>query len=189
MSTTSIIRQAVVAALTGTTDAGNNVFFARTWPTQPGSYPVLLVPPLDETGQSWGNSGAPAFNVTVTLRVFARFQENGSEPGSTPDAGSAAAAIALERLRDQVKAAIINNPALMGFAGPIQQFSAFRCHTTQIAEGEEPLAQMAIEIDMETVQGPDDFYQPVTVPLEGIDVTVRQPDGTTQPGLTINLPQ
>ncbi|RDU99229.1 hypothetical protein [Trinickia dinghuensis] len=188
MTTTSVIRAAAVSALTGSTSAGNNVFFARTWPTQ-GPYPALLVQPLDETGESWGNAGAPAFNVTVTLKVLARTAQPAAAPGSAFDAGSMAVAEALETLRDEVKAAIINNPTLMGAGAPVQEFSSFRCALTQAIDSEEPMAEMSIEIDMVTVQGPRDFYQPTLTPLQGVDVTVQEPDGTTVPGLTINFTQ
>jgi hypothetical protein len=186
MTSSAVIRELAVAALTGTTDAGTNVYFARTWPTQPDSYPILLIPPLDERGESWGPNGEPEFNVTTTLRVIARVQE----PAELADAGAAAVALDLEKLRDQVKAAVINNPTLMGKTGPVQQFSHFRCMPHTTANGEQPIGEMVVEIDMVFVQSSDeDFYQIPTVPLQGIDVTVQEPDGTTEPGLTINLPQ
>ncbi|WP_213761813.1 ABC transporter permease [Caballeronia sp. dw_19] len=186
MTSSVVIRQLVVAALTGTTDAGANVFFARTWPTQPDSYPILMIPPLEENGESWGPTGEPSFTVTTTLRVIARVQE----PAELEDAGAAAVAIALETLRDQIKAAVINNPTLMGWGAPIQEFKHFRCMPHTTANGEQPIGEMVVEIDMVFLQSSgSDFYQIPAVPLQGVDVTVLEPDGTTEPGLTINLPQ
>jgi hypothetical protein len=186
MTSSALIRQLAVAALTDTTAAGANVFFARTWPTQPDSYPILLIPPLNETGESWGPNGEPSFNVTTTLRVIARVQE----PAELEDAGAAAVAIELETIRDQIKAAVINNPTLMGWGAPVQQFTHFRCMPHTTANGEQPLGEMVVEIDMIFIQSSDeDFYQIPTVPLQVVDVTVLEPDGTTEPGLTINLPQ
>lgn len=188
MSSSAQVRALAVTALQGATNAGSNVFFARTWPTQPDSYPILLVPPLDEHGESWGDVGAPAFNVTTTLRVLARVQEPADF--ASVDAGSEAVALELETLRDQIKAAIINNPALRGGPGaPVQEFSGFRCQTTLTEEGEQPLGQMMVEIDMVIVQGPDDFFQIPSTPFEGPSLSVQEPAGTVQPGFSITLPQ
>jgi hypothetical protein len=187
MSSSAQVRALAVAALRAAIGAGANVYFARTWPTQPDSYPILLVPPLDEHGESWGDVGAPAFNVTTTLRVLARVQEPGDF--ESVDAGSEAVALSLEVLRDQIKAAIINNPALRGMGAPVQEFTGFRCQTTLTAEGEQPLGQMMVEIDMVIVQGPDDFFQIPSTPFEGPNLTVQEPAGTVQPGFSITLPQ
>ena len=184
MSSSSVIRQLAVAALTGTTAAGVNVFFARTWPTQPDSYPMLMIPPLDENGESWGPNGAPSFNVTTTLRVIARVQE----PADLMDEGAANVAQDLETLRDQIKAAVINNPTLIGPGAPIQQFSHFRCMPHTTANGEQPIGEMVVEIDMVFLQSYEDFYQIVSTPLEGIDAAVQMPPGTTEPGFSINFP-
>lgn len=184
MTSSAVIRQLAVAALTGTTAAGANVFFARTWPTQPDSYPILLIPPLDENGESWGPNGAPSFNVTTTLRVIARVQE----PAELADAGASTVAMELETLRDQIKAAVINNPTLMGLGAPIQQFVHFRCMPHTTANGEQPIGEMVVEIDMVFIQSYEDFYQITSTPLQGIDAGVQMPPGTTEPGFSINFP-
>jgi hypothetical protein len=185
MTSSAVIRQLAVAALTGTTDAGTNVYFARTWPTQPDSYPILLVPPLDETGESWGPDGEPSFTVTTTLRVIARVQE----PAELADAGALTVALELEKLRDQIKAAIISNPTLRGPNAPIQEFSHFRCSPHTTANGEQPIGEMVVEIDMIFVQTAGaDFYQVQSTPIDGFDVTVQEPSGTVQPVFSIPAP-
>lgn len=184
MTSSACIRKLVVAALTSTTAAGANVFFARTWPTQPDSYPILLIPPLDETGESWGSNGPPSFDVTTTLRVIARVQE----PADLMDAGAANVAEDLETLRDQIKAAIINNPTLLGPGGPIQQFAHFRCMPHTTAAGEQPIGEMVVEIDMVFVQSYEDFYQVQSTTIQGFDVTVEEPAGTVEPVFSIPAP-
>lgn len=184
MTSSAVIRGLAVAALMGATDAGANVYFARTWPTQPDSYPILLIPPLEENGESWGPNGAPSFNVTTTLRVIARVQE----PADLVDAGAVAVAIALETLRDQIKAAVINNPTLMGSGAPVQQFSRFRSMPHTTANGEQPIGEMVVEIDMVFVQSYEDLYQIVAIPLQGFDAGVQMPPGTTEPGFSITFP-
>ena len=49
------------------------------------------------------------------------------------------------------------------------------------------MGQLLYEIDIEHYQGPEDFYPVETVPLEGMDITIAMPDGTPQPGISINL--
>jgi hypothetical protein len=184
MTSVTAIRELCVAALTGATDAGQNVCFARSWPTQPGSYPVLLVPPLKSDGESWGANGAPSFTTTATLRVIARVQE----PAQPGDVGSRLAAIAIESLGDQVLAAIINNPTLIAPAGPIQQFSRFSCEPSLTPDGEQALAEIVVEVDLVFVRGPEDFFQATSILLQGFDAGVQEPAGTVSPGFSITLP-
>ncbi|PRZ56573.1 hypothetical protein BX589_101223 [Paraburkholderia fungorum] len=184
MTTSRDLREIAVQGLvvSGATAAGTNVFSPRTWATWDGTYPMLLVQTPDEDGQSWGPHGPPAFTVTTTLRVTARAQ-------ATALSGDAAAVIVeeqLETLREQIKAALINYPPLMSL---LQQYPFFRSTMQPSGEGQSPIGQLVLDIGLEFVQGPHDFYQPAAVPLTGIDLTVEMPDGTTEPGLTINLPQ
>ena len=171
-----------ISLATSATDAGTNVFSPRTWSTWDGSYPVLLVQTPDEDGQSWGPHGPPAFTVTTTLRVTARAQS----AAQTDDQAAAIVEEQLETLREQIKAALINYPPLMSL---LQQYPFFRSTLQPSGEGQSPIGQLVLDIGLEYVQGPHDFYLPAVVPLQGIDVVVQEPDGTTQPGLTINLPQ
>lgn len=183
MTTSADLRSVAVQALTGTTAAGTSVFSPRDQASWDGEYPVIFVRVDDEDGKSFGPHGPPAFTVTATLRVEAR----ASASALPNDAGAGQLLASLETLRDQIKAAVINYPALMSM---ISQFSAFRTRIVREAdEAADHLGAAVVEIDMEFVQGWDEFYQPPVVPLDGIDATYQMPNGTTEPGLTLNLPQ
>lgn len=184
MTTSSNLRELAVQGLqaSNATAAGMNVYSPRTWATWDRTYPVLLVQTPDESGTSWGPNGAPAFTVTTTVRVTARAQSAALED----DAAAAAVEEQLEVMREQIKAALINYPPIMSL---LSQFPSFRSTIQVPRDGQSPIGELVLEIEMEHVQGPDDFYQVATVPLSEIDVTVRVPDGTTEPGLTVQLPQ
>lgn len=183
MTTTNQLRALAVVALTNVTDAAHRVYSPRDQATWDGEYPVLFIRTNDESGVSFGRSGAPAFTVTSALVVEAR----ADNPAGLQDAGAAALQVKLEALRDQIKAAVINYPPLMQ---ELNQFSYFR---TQITAGPDEsgshLGAVLVELGLEFVQGPEDFFPVPSVPLEGVDVRVQMPDGTTEPGLDIDLPQ
>lgn len=182
MTTTAQLRPLVVAALSGATAAGTNVFSPLDWSTWSEDYPVIFVTTPDEDAESLGRNGAPQFTVTATLRVAARVEAI----SVANDQGAAVAYAALETLRDQIKTAVINYTPLMQL---LQQFPFYRTRMRVGAEGEQHLAEVVVDIGLEFYQGPEDFYPIPTVPLEGMDITFQEPDGTTEPGLTINLPQ
>ncbi|WP_321896036.1 ABC transporter permease [Paraburkholderia heleia] len=184
MTTSSNLRELAVQGLTvsGATAAGSNVYSPRTWATWDGKYPMLLVQTPDEHGESWGRQGAPAFTVTTTLRVTARAQA----AALTNDAAAANVEEQLESMREQIKGALINYPPIMSL---LQQFPAFRSTINVPRDGQSPIGELTLDLEMEHVQGPEDFFQPPAVPLQGVDLTIQMPDGTTEPGLTINLPQ
>jgi len=183
MTTTNQLRALAVQALAGVTAAGARVYSPRDQATWDGEYPVLFVHTNDEDGVSFGRNGAPAFTVTSTLVV----QGRAAHPGAPDDAGAAALQVVLEDLRDQIKAAVINYTPLMA---ELNQFSSFR---TRIASGPgeagDHLGTITVELGLEFVQGPEDFFPVPAVPLTGVDVRIQEPDGTAVPGLTIDLPQ
>ncbi|WP_175795964.1 ATP-binding protein [Burkholderia anthina] len=184
MTTSAQLRAIAVQALTGTTIAGANVFSPRDIPSWDQTYPMLIVTAGDEDADGLGRNGAPQFNVTSTLKVVGRVEQE----AQNDDVGAALCYAALETIRDQVKVAVINYPALMIL---LQQFSFFRSRME--VGGKEDSAfhqgQVVIEIGMEFFQGPDDFYQAPTVAFEETDVSLTVADGTPQPGAVITLPQ
>ena len=183
MTTTNQLRALAVQALTGTTDAGSRAYSPRDQATWDGEYPVLFVRTNDEDGVSFGRSGAPAFTVTSAPVIEAR----ATHAGELDDAGAAALQVKLETLRDQIKAAVINYPPLMQ---ELNQFSYFRTRITRGPEdAAEHLGGVLVELGLEFVQGPEDFFPVPTNPLEGVDTRVQVPDGTAVPGLDIDLPQ
>lgn len=182
MTTSRDLRELSVQGLDGTTSAGRNVFSPRTWATWDRTYPMLLVQTPEEHGESWGRNGAPAFTVRTKLRVTARMQ-------STAGADDAAAAYVeegLEVMREQIKAALINYQPIMRL---LQQYPSFSSMINVSREGQLPIGELTLDLEMEYVQGPEDFFHPPTVPLTDVQITLQVPNGTPQPGLTIDLPQ
>ncbi|BBR20144.1 ATP-binding protein [Klebsiella sp. WP3-S18-ESBL-05] len=176
----SDIRKMVVLALTNTTDAADRVFSPRDWPTSPVEYPALLIQTPFDHKKSMGRN-TPSFTTVTTVRITGRVQEY---DGETDDDGAMRAEVALEDLREQVERAVINSYEL---TRKIQKYSEVRSTINVDADGEAHMGQLLYEIDIEHYQGPEDFYPVETVPLEGMDITIAMPDGTPQPGISINL--
>lgn len=178
----AIIRNLVVTALkVANTDAGDRVYSPRDWSTRSEDYPSLLVQtPFDEK-HSLGRN-APQFTSVATVRITGRVEAVDTDT----DDGAMLAEVALETLREQIERAVINSYDL---GKVIQQYRQIRSAIDVSAGGESHIGQLTYEIDAEYYQGPEDFYPVDGTPLTGVDVTLQQPDGTTQPGASINLPQ
>ncbi|CNI59549.1 Mu tail sheath family protein [Yersinia pekkanenii] len=179
---TAQVRQLVVDALKEKTDAGIRVYSPRTWPTTEALYPVILVQSLIEEKQSLGRN-APQFNTITTVRITGRLQEL---DGEHVDDGADKAELALERLRDQIERAVINSYDL---TRQIQQFARVRSTIDLDSGGEGHMAQLLMELDIEYYQGPEDFYPINADRLDGMDITIAMPDGTTDPLVSINFPE
>ncbi|MGK4470409.1 ATP-binding protein [Yersinia enterocolitica] len=177
---TAQVRQLVVAAILGKTDAENRVYSPRDWPTTEEMYPVILVQTPIEEKQSLGRN-APQFNTITTVRITGRLQEL---DGENENDGANKAELALERLREQIERAVINSYDL---TRQTQQFVRVRSTIDLDSAGEGHLAQLLMELDIEYYQGPEDFYPIVDDPLLGIDITMAMPDGTTEPVVSIDL--
>ncbi|MGU7784885.1 ABC transporter permease [Burkholderia sp. PU8-34] len=185
VTTSSEIRGLFISALTGATNAGTAVFSPFDWPTAGDAYPAILVRNPHERKESLGRN-VPQFNVTATLEITARTKA----VAALGDLGSAEALAAAEVLKAQIESALINDPAI--WADPsggqrIQQFSSIDSDLVTSSEGEMPMAQLHMTIEVEFFQSADDFFPIPLVPLTGLDVTIKEPDGTTEPGLTINF--
>ncbi|MEC5343661.1 ATP-binding protein [Brenneria populi] len=173
------IRVLVVSAIKGKTDAEDRVYSPRDWPTSEDMYPIILVQTPMDVKDSLGRN-APQFNTVTTVRITGRLQELDGDF----DDGATKAEVALETLREQIERAVINSYDL---TRQTQQFMQVRSTIDIDASGEGHLAQLLMEIDIEYYQGPEDFYPIETHMLEGIDVTVKMPDGTTEPIVKIDL--
>lgn len=187
MTTSADIRSLFVTALKGATNAGQSVFSPFDWPTSPSSYPLILVHARKERKVSLGPN-APEFDVYTTLDIVAR-TKSAAQVG---DAGSAVALASAEVLKLQIEAALINNPAI--WADPaggqrIEQFTVVESELNTSSEGDMPMAELVISIEVKFYQGPEDFFPIPLAPLQTVSLAVAEPDGTTQPGLTITLPQ
>jgi len=176
------IKSLVIGALTGKTDAGARVYSPRDWPTSEDMYPVILVQTPFDVKNSLGRN-VPQFTTVTTVRVSGRLQELDE---LEEDNGAVKAEEALEQLREQIERAVINSYEL---TRQTQQFLQIRSTIDISAGGEGHTAQLLMELDIEYYQGPEEFYPVETTPLEGIDITIAMPDGTTKPGATIDLPQ
>lgn len=174
------IRALVIAALVGKTDAGTRVYSPRDWATSEDMYPIILVQTPYEEKQSLGRN-APQFNTVTTVRITGRLQEIDSADANN---GASLAESALENLREQIERAVINSYEL---TRQTQQFKSVRSTIDISAGGEGHTAQLLFELDIEYYQGPEDFYPIESTPLEGIDVTIIEPDGTTKPLVKIDL--
>ncbi len=178
----AIVRDLVVTALIGKTDAAARVYSPRDWPTAEEMYPLILVQTPFEEKNSLGLA-APQFNTVTTVRITGRLQ---ALDGTVENDGAQKAETALERLREQVERAVINSTDL---TRQIQQFVRVRSTIDVNSGGEGHTAQLLMELDIEYYQGPEDFYPITATPLAGIDITTVMPDGTTEPLATIDLPQ
>ncbi|UAN61542.1 ATP-binding protein [Serratia sp. JSRIV006] len=174
------IRDLVVSALVGKTDAAERVYSPRTWPTTESMYPVILVQTPIDVKNSLGRN-VPQFNTVTTVRITGRLQELDDE---AEDNGAIKAEIALERLREQIERAVINSYEL---TRKTQQYLQVRSTIDVDASGEGHTAQLLMELDIEYYQGPEEFYEIEAEPLKGMDVTISMPDGTPEPLVRIDL--
>ncbi|MDC9591612.1 ATP-binding protein [Xenorhabdus sp. XENO-10] len=175
----SIIRNRVVQALMGKTDAKSRVYSPRDWSTRGNDYPCILVQTPFDHKKSLGRN-IPQFNTITTVRVTGRIEEFDDDT----DSGAEQAELALEALREQVERAVINSYEL---TKTVQQFAEIRSQIDIDASGEGHFAQLLMDIDIEYYQGEEDFYPIETHQLDGIDVTVAMPEHTPEPKISINL--
>ncbi|CAI1642202.1 MULTISPECIES: ATP-binding protein [Serratia] len=174
------IRLLVIEALKNKTDAGDRVYSPRDWPTTADMYPVILVQTPIDVKSSLGRN-VPQFNTVTTVRLTGRLQELDD---AAKDNGAEKAEEALEELREQIERAVINSYEL---TRKIQQFLQVRSAIGIDADGEGHTAQLLMDLDIEYYQGPEEFYEIDTEPLEGIDATIAMPDGTPEPLVKIDL--
>jgi hypothetical protein len=182
MTTSAQLRIIAANALIGNTAAGTRVYSPRDISTWGGDYPLLIVTAPDEEGESFGRQGAPAFTMTTTLHVQARVEQ----VALANDMGAVLAQEQLELMREQIKAALINYTPLMSL---IQQYPFVRS-SIQVGTADDTethLGQLNLHLGLEFVQSGQDFWQPPTTDLEGMDVGMKVPDGTPQPGASIEL--
>lgn len=174
------IRTLTVAALkAAATDAGDRVYTPRDWPTFSEDYPVLLVQTPFDQKHSMGRN-APQFQSVTTVRITGRVEAFDTETNN----GALLAEEALETLRLQVEQAVINSYEL---TRQTQQYKEVRSTINVDASGEGHIGQLTYEIDVEYFQGPEDFFPVATATLEGIDLRIKEPDGTTEPGFNADL--
>jgi len=156
-----------VTALTGSTNAGTQVFSTLDWPTWDGTYPCMYIHPPVEDKESLGRAGAAQFTVVATLTVESRFQCPAGPLSSPFDSGAATVESALSIMAGQIERALINSPSLTAL---VSQFPFIRTRMNLSAEGEQHLGNLITEIGLEFYQGPEDFYQMESVDSSGNSV-------------------
>lgn len=185
MTTSADIRGLVINGLTGATSAGASVFSPFDWPTQPETFPCILVRAPRERKRSLGKN-APLFSVTTTVEIIARTRAL----AQLGDAGSAQALAAAEQLKAQIEVALINNTSIwVNSDGSqiIEQFESVESEIATNSEGEMPMAELQMRIEIEFIQGPDDFCPIPSTPLDGFNGTVVEPAGTLEPQFSITF--
>lgn len=184
-TTSAVIVELMVEALTGPTVAGANVFSPRTWPVDLGLLPILLVQAPEERKTSLGPN-APSFDVVTTVRVIGRL----TFKASVNDAAAAAALAALQTFQRQIEIAVINAYDLMQV---ISEFPTIDTKLEVKSEGDQPIAELTMDFAVKFYQGPEAFAQPVTNPLEefaayGDLLNVFDPNGTYTPPFDYTVP-
>lgn len=176
MTTSSELLTLAVEGLKGATAVGDQVFSAWTWATWSGCYPMMYVRPPIEEKESLSRNGPPQFTVVTTLRIQVKAE--------TPALENAGGAALLEQqlmvISDQVQAALINYPPIMG---KLQRVPFIRTEMITSSAGDKEVGELEVAIGLEFYQGPEDFYQLPTYPITEIKVTndlanVFDPSGT-----------
>lgn len=184
MTTSADIRAKFVEALKGSTDAGDLVFSPFDWPTTGDAYPCVLVRAPKERKESQGPF-QPGYDVYTTLQVVARTVS----PALIGDEGSAVALAAAERLKAQIEAALINNPLIWNDStggALIEQFTSVDSEISTSSDGEMPMAELVMHIEVKFYQGPEDFFPIPAAVIDEVQIAVSVPDGTPQPGIIIH---
>lgn len=167
----------MVSALDGKTAAGARVFDPRTWPTNPGEMPIILVQCPKQQKKGKGRSGAPSFDCIATIRVIGRVYAL-AQAGDAAATAALAAASALER---QIEVAIVNDYALKR---EVQAFAQIDIVTgVNGKEGEAIFGETVLDFHLDFYQEPADFAPIAADPLDELHifadlVNVFSPTGT-----------
>lgn len=178
VTTADTISSAIIHALDGNTVVGTNIFSPRSWPVPLGDLPILLLQSPRETKVSAGPN-SPAFNVLATFRIIGRL----TFKAAVDDAGAAAALAALATLQRQIEVAVINDWALFKL---ISEIKSIETVNEVKSEGNQPIAELTMDLACEFYQAFNAFAQPATTPIEEFAIyadllNVFSPDGTYAP--------
>lgn len=176
----ALLRDLFVNTLKSNTDAGDNVYSPQTWATTDDECPLIIVRTPIEQKISKGRN-APQFDTTTTVLIVGRVIAEDADSVS----GDLAAELKAERLKDQIERTIINDYTLYR---QIQQISSVRTAIVNDSTGEKHIAEVQMEMDVEYYQGPEDFHPIESTLISGMDISIKQPDGTTQPLVSVDFP-
>lgn len=184
MSDRTVIRAAAIAALiAANTTAGEDVFSPRAWPTEPGSYPLIIVRTPEEHKENVSpRAGPPQFFSTITLTVLGRVS------ATTEEATEAA----LETLSLQIENALLTNGQFI-FVNGVQQFSSVHTSMEVVANSDmfygETVVSFGVEVFQMFVPTIDAAGVVIGPSLTEVNVVVDLNTGETlDTGLTITLP-
>ena len=207
MTDSAELRDIMVAALKGATDAGDSVFPMLDWATWSGSYPVVYFEPFKDGKESLGRQSGQQFTVTGTFPLLVRIER----PAKANNQGTIDTQRALEIIQRQIERTLVNYPPLQQL---IQHMPLINTEIEVSGEGAKNLGELRMDIGLEYYQGPEDFYPVPSEPLERMTVDVdtanvfdatgtyidppfpgavtpaprtEGPDGRSEGGLDINL--
>jgi hypothetical protein len=175
--TTSVdlVNLSVAALKAAGTAAGDRVYSPGDWPTWDGLYPYLRVTCPDEDKQSLGPATIE-FKVVATIRFLARIEA----AAAVDDGGAAQAEAALGAFKQQIERTVINHPTIMPL---LEHYPFVRSRQGFTSDGEQHFADQQVDIGMQFYQGPEDFYQPVLVTLEELNIATQLPDPASPVGV------
>ena len=209
MTTSAQVRVLVANQLAILLPAGTKVYSPRDWSSSITDYPCVFVNTDAEDRDGLGPNTAQEFESIATIKVSARVQA----PAQANDGGAVVAMLALELLKQQIDAALINNPA---FFQVIEEIPFVRSKFNVDSEAAQHMGEVVIEYGMKFYEGPENFFQVPVVPLTELTVDVdltnifdptgtypnppfpaavepaprtSGPDGRAEGGLDITLPQ
>lgn len=137
------------------------------------------------SGAATATSAAVTNGIAATTGATSAASASATN-GTAANDGAITVQPALETIREQAEQAVINSYDL---TRQIQQFKSIRSRMDLGVCSAGQVVQLFMEMDIEYYQGPEDFYPVASVPLAGIDTTIVMPANTTEPVVTINLPQ
>lgn len=165
------LREAIITALTSAgTNAGQNIFWARTWPTDASEYPAILI----YTPRSRKESvvvGPAEFTTTATFSIQARVEE----------ADDQTALASIENIEDQIEQALFTNVALVAL---IQRFPNVDTKIDVNAKGRRYLGELEMEVDLEFFEAFDPIQNAVALTSVGLHADMDapyDPNGTYTP--------
>lgn len=119
-------KTAVAALIAANTLAQTRIESARTWPTQSGAMPAIIVYDFDSNGEDQSGGGtAPFFEVTLSLTVDCRVEH----------ASKRTAEAALDLLCAQVKLILLTPPTLIQHVNKIKSVRLAKTYAPEEAGG------------------------------------------------------
>lgn len=153
-----VLVELVETLLRSSTNAGSQVWRARTWPAKLEKLPAIIIDPFYSEHRGSLGKNAPQFDTITTVRLRGRV----NVAAEADDAGGLAAAAALETLKSQIERTLVNAYPVML---KIEQFVSIDTDFVFSTEGQQNVAELVMSIAMGFYEGPEDF-----APIETTDL-------------------